>query len=29
VSGSFPGSPPELDHVFRLEGEKIGTLEIG
>jgi ketosteroid isomerase-like protein len=29
VSGSFPGSPLELDHVFRLEGEKIGTLEIG
>jgi hypothetical protein len=29
VAGDFPGSPVTLAHAFRLEGEKIATLEIG
>ena len=29
VSGNFPGSPVELDHVFRLAGDRIEFLEIG
>jgi hypothetical protein len=29
VSGSFPGSPVELNHVFRLSGGRIEFLEIG
>jgi SnoaL-like protein len=29
VSGNFPGSPVELNHVFRLTGGKIEFLEIG
>ena len=28
VSGQFPGSPVELQHVFRLDGEQIASLEI-
>ena len=28
VSGDFPGSPVDLDHVFRLDGEAIASLEI-
>ncbi|WMT92673.1 nuclear transport factor 2 family protein [Pelagibacterium sp. H642] len=28
VSGSFPGSPIELDHIFVLSGDKIGSLGI-
>jgi ketosteroid isomerase-like protein len=28
VAGDFPGSPVTLDHVFRLKGEKILSLEI-
>ena len=28
VSGRFPGSPVELQHVFRLDGEEIASLEI-
>ena len=28
VSGDFPGSPVELDHVFRLDGDKIAGLVI-
>ena len=28
VAGDFPGSPVTLDHVFRLEGDKIVSLEI-
>jgi hypothetical protein len=28
VSGQFPGSPVELQHVFRLDGDKIASLEI-
>ena len=28
VSGQFPGSPVELRHGFRLDGEKIASLEI-
>lgn len=28
VSGNFPGSPVELEHVFRLTGGKIESLEI-
>lgn len=28
VSGDFPGSPVELDHVFQLEGDKIAELAI-
>src|SRR4029453_3983389 len=26
VSGQFPGSPVELQHVFRLDGEEIASL---
>ena len=29
VSGNFPGSPLELNHVFRLAGDRIELLEIG
>ena len=29
VAGDFPNSPIELDHVFRLDGDKIASLEIG
>ena len=29
VSGQFPGSPVELQHVFRLDGQEITSLEIG
>ena len=29
VSGHFPGSPLELNHVFRLAGARIEFLEIG
>jgi len=29
VSGNFPGSPVELNHVFRLTGGRIESLEIG
>ncbi len=28
VSGSFPGSPVNLDHIFELEGDRIVSLEI-
>ncbi len=28
VSGNFPGSPVNLDHVFELHGDKIVSLEI-
>jgi hypothetical protein len=28
VSGDFPGSPAQLQHIFRLDGEKIVSLEI-
>jgi SnoaL-like protein len=28
VSGNFPGSPVNLQHIFGLEGRKIGSLEI-
>jgi hypothetical protein len=28
VAGDFPGSPVELQHVFRLDGEAIASLEI-
>lgn len=28
VTGDFPGSPVDLQHVFRLDGEKIASLEI-
>jgi len=28
VAGDFPGSPVELQHVFRLEGGQIASLEI-
>ena len=28
VAGNFPNSPIELDHIFRLEGDKIASLEI-
>jgi ketosteroid isomerase-like protein len=28
VAGNFPGSPARLDHVFRLAGDKIQSLEI-
>ena len=28
VVGDFPGSPVTLDHVFRLKGDKIASLEI-
>jgi hypothetical protein len=29
VAGDFPGSPIELNHTFRLEGDKIASLDIG
>lgn len=29
VTGDFPGSPIELDHMFRLDGDKIASLDIG
>jgi hypothetical protein len=29
VSGQFPGSPVELRHAFRLNGQEIASLEIG
>ena len=28
VSGNFPGSPLDLDHIFELHGDKIVSLEI-
>jgi hypothetical protein len=28
VAGGFPGSPVELKHIFRLDGEEIESLEI-
>jgi len=28
VSGNFPGSPVNLDHIFQLHGDKIVSLEI-
>jgi SnoaL-like domain len=28
VAGDFPGSPVELQHAFRLDGEQIASLEI-
>jgi ketosteroid isomerase-like protein len=28
VSGDFPGSPVELQHAFRLDGDQIASLEI-
>ncbi|WP_420992656.1 nuclear transport factor 2 family protein [Cupriavidus sp. 30B13] len=28
VTGTFPGSPVQLAHVFRLRGERIASLEI-
>lgn len=28
VTGAFPGSPLDLEHVFELEGERITRLEI-
>jgi hypothetical protein len=28
VSGDFPGSPLELQHVFRLDGDQIASLDI-
>ncbi len=28
ISGDFPGSPVTLDHIFRLKGNKIASLEI-
>jgi hypothetical protein len=29
VSGNFPGSPVNLDHVFEIDSDRIVTLEIG
>ena len=29
VTGDFPGSPIELNHIFRLDGDKIASLDIG
>src|SRR5262249_18929267 len=29
VSGNFPGSPINLDHVFQLKGDRIASLKIG
>ena len=29
VAGGFPNSPIELDHIFRLEGDRISSLDIG
>jgi hypothetical protein len=28
VSGNFPNSPVTLEHIFRLDGDKIASLEI-
>jgi hypothetical protein len=28
LTGEFPGSPVELDHIFKLSGNKIASLEI-
>src|SRR4029077_19947303 len=28
VAGDFPNSPIELDHIFRLDGDKIACLDI-
>jgi ketosteroid isomerase-like protein len=28
LTGEFPGSPAELDHIFKLSGDKIASLEI-
>ena len=28
LTGEFPGSPVELDHIFRLSNDKIASLEI-
>ena len=28
VSGDFPGSPVNLDHIFEIEGDRIVSLEI-
>jgi ketosteroid isomerase-like protein len=28
LAGKFPGSPVELDHIFKLSGGKIASLEI-
>jgi len=28
LTGKFPGSPVELDHIFKLSGSKIASLEI-
>jgi len=28
LTGKFPGSPVELDHIFKLSGDKIVSLEI-
>ena len=28
VSGDFPGSPVNLDHIFEIEGDRIASLEI-
>ena len=28
LSGEFPGSPVELDHIFKLSNDKIASLEI-
>ena len=28
VSGNFPGSPVKLDHIFKIEGDRIVSLEI-
>jgi hypothetical protein len=28
LTGEFPGSPLELDHIFKLSGDKIASLEI-
>ena len=29
VSGNFPNSPANLDHVFEIHGDRIASLEIG
>ena len=28
LTGDFPGSPVEVDHIFRLSSDKIASLEI-
>jgi ketosteroid isomerase-like protein len=28
LTGGFPGSPVELDHIFKLSGDKIASMEI-